>query len=356
MKRWRLVCGLWLLFTGCIFSVVWGARLMQGARHQLVSSGFSDDNMELFLVDADRGLSINLTHSAGDDSFPAWSPDGQRLVVYSERHGRTDIYLRDLEGRDVTRLAESGGAGAVPAWSGDGQWIAYAAMHQPNAGLYIVRPDGTDIHRLTDYPVVTIMWSPDSQQIAFVGNCDGNCDIYVVNIGSLNVRQLTHNGLIDAYPIWSPDSRQLAFVSNRSMSFELYVIDVDCDETRLGGCTTERLTMNRAADSFPSWSPDGKHIAFSSDRNQNYEIYTVEADCFRHPQGCNEQVTAITQRSGTNIMPLWSPDGQQIAFLSADHGGHYDVYVVDLSDRSVHLVMNRLPNAGTVSWRPDNHS
>ncbi len=314
--------------------------------------GITHDNSDIFLIDVVRGLDINLTHSSGDESFPAWSPDGQQLIFYSDRNQRTDLYTMNINEGEAKRLATSGGPGASPAWSPDGQWIAYSTIHQPTAGLYIVRPDGSGTQRLTDFQVVTIVWSPDSQQIAFVGNCEGNCDIYVVNISTSKVRQLTHNGLIDAYPTWSPDSQQLAFISNRSMSFELYVIAIDCDETRQGGCTTERLTQNRAADSFPSWSPDGKQIAFSSDRSHNYEVYTVAADCFRNANGCNEQVTQLTSRGGTDILPLWSPDGQQIAFLAADHSAHFDVYVVDVADQTLHLLQRKLPHDGTVAWRP----
>jgi len=351
-KLLQASCLVWLCVTVSVMTVAWVARMMRLPSQQLASVGLTHENSEIFLIDAARGLTINLTHSAGDESFPAWSPDGQQLVFYSQRNLRTDLYTMTVNTGAVTRLVASGGPGASPAWSADGKWIAYAAIHQPNAGLYVVRPDGTDNRRLTDFPVVTIVWSPDSQQIAFVGNCEGNCDIYVVNINSAQVRQLTHNGLIDAYPVWSPDSRQIAFISNRSMSFELYVIEVDCDETRLGGCTTKRLSQNRAADSFPAWSPDGKQIAFSSDRSGNYEVYTVAADCFKAINGCDEQVTQITQRGSTDILPLWSTDGQHIAFLAADHSAHFDVYVVDIADRTLHLLQRKLPPDGTIAWRP----
>ncbi|MBA3869878.1 MAG: PD40 domain-containing protein [Anaerolineae bacterium] len=319
---------------------------------ELATVGITHNSTEIIFFDIVLGLNINLTRSAGDESFPAWSPDGQQLIFYSQRNQRTDLYMMNIDDGSVKRLAASGGPGASPAWSPDGQWIAYTAIHQPNAGLYLVRPDGTDINRLTDFPVVTIMWSPDSQQIAFVGNCENNCDIYVVNINTTRIRQLTHNGLIDAYPVWSPDSRQLAFISNRSMSFELYIISIDCDESRLGGCTTQRLTQNRAADSFPAWSPDGKSIAFSSDRSGNYEVYTVSADCYRAIKGCGEQITQMTRRGGTDILPVWSPDGQQIAFLAADHSAHFDVYTVDVRDKTVRLLQHKLPDNGTVAWRP----
>lgn len=353
MRRLRAGCVVWFVVTVCTLTVIGIAKAGHIPSKELASIGITSESTEIFLIDVIRGLIVNLTHSPGYEAFPAWSPDGQQLLFYSERNQRTDLYAMQMSDGSIKRLADNGGASTSPAWSPNGQWIAYAAIHQPNSGLYLIRPDGMDKRRLTDFPVVTIEWSPDSQQIAFVGNCESNCDIYVVNIHSQQVRQLTHNGLIDAYPVWSPDSRQLAFISNRSMSFELYVINIDCDETRLGGCTTQRLTQNRAADSFPAWSPDGKQIAFSSDRSGNYEVYAVAADCFTPINGCEEQVTQITHRGLTDIMPIWSTDGQQIAFLAADHTAHFDVYVVDIANQAVHLLQRKLPYDGTVAWRPE---
>lgn len=338
--------------TACVLIVISATGLVHVPRKELASTGIAHGNSDIFLIDVTRGIGINLTRSAGDEHFPVWSPDGQQLIFYSDRDKRTDLYLTDINQRAVSRLVDSGGPGASPAWSADGQWIAYAGIHLPNAGLYLVRPDGSDIRRLTDFPVVTIVWSPDSSQIAFVGNCESNCDIYVVDIGKLKIRQLTHNGLIDTYPAWSPDGQKLAFISNRAMSFELYVIDIDCDETQQGGCPTERLTQNRATDHFPSWSPDGKRIAFSSDRSGNYEVYTVDADCFRKGDGCEKQVTQITHRGGTDILPQWSPDGQQIAFLAGDHNANFDVYVVDIAALTLHLLQRKIPRDGSVAWRP----
>lgn len=353
MKSLRVAIVVWFTVTVSVLMAVGIARANRIPAQELASVGIMRESTEIFLIDAARSLTVNLTRSPGYEGFPAWSPDGQQLLFYSERNQRTDLYAMQMSDGSIRQLADNGGANTSPAWSPDGQWIAYAAIHQPNSGLYLLRPDGTDKHRLTDFPVETIQWSPDSQQIAFVGNCESNCDIYVVNIHSHKIRQLTNNGLIDAYPVWSPDSRQLAFISNRSMSFELYVIDIDCDETRLGGCTTQRLTQNRAADSFPAWSPDGKQIAFSSDRSGNYEVYAVAADCFRAMNGCNEQVLQITHRGVTDIMPLWSADGQQIAFLAADHSANFDVYVVDVANQAVHLLQRKLPHDTIVAWRPN---
>jgi TolB protein len=352
MKPLRLAFLLWFSLTISLLITLWAAQVIRIPDPQLASVGITLESSDIFLIDVSRALNINLTKSSGDESFPAWSPDGQQLLFYSYRNQRTDLYVMNIDDGAVKRLVASGGASTSPAWSPDEQWIAYGAMHQPNTGLYIVRPDGSELKRLTDFPILEIVWSPDSQQIAFVANCENNCDIYVVTISTGRVRQLTHNGLIDAYPVWSPDSRQLAFISNRSMSFELYVINIDCDETRLGGCTTQRLTQNRAADSFPAWSPDGKQIAFSSDRSGNYEVYTVAADCFHAVKGCAEAVTQITNRNSTDIVPIWSDDGQQIAFLAADHTAHFDVYVVDIASKVTRLLLRKLPNDGTVAWRP----
>jgi len=79
------------------------------------------------------------------------------------------------------------------------------------------------------------------------------------------------NPLGDVFPAWSPDGRRIAFQSDRDGEFEIYVINAD-------GSNLTRLTGNPAKDVFPAWSPDGSHIAFVSDRDGNAEIYVMNAD------------------------------------------------------------------------------
>lgn len=348
---WRLAAKLVLALAGMTLLFVLIGSLLNPVYSELSYVAAYDGNADVFRLDVPRNLRANITRDPGSDSYPTWSPDGSQIAFYAHREQRTDLYVMDADGRRARRVAASGGPNALPAWSPDGRWIAYATAHQQSAGIYIVHPDGSGQQRLTDFLAVFIAWSPDGKHILFVAACESNCDLYVMDADGSNQRRLTRNGSVDAYPLWSPDSRHIVFISNRSQSFDLYMLDVICDDSAFGGCAVQRLTENRASDTFPDWSPDGKWIVFGSDRTGNYEIYRMAADCYLQPGGCQEQTVQLTRRAGTDIVPLWSDSTQQIAFLAASQAT-FDIYVMNTAGDNIEFLQKGLMRDQTMMWRP----
>jgi TolB protein len=180
-----------------------------------------------------------------------------------------------------------------------------------------------------------------------MSDCGNNCDIYLMNADGSGLRRLTDDGNYDVFPAWSPDGKQIAFMSNRDGNLEIYVMDVSCKETiQFSGCRAYRLTNNRGFDGFPDWSPDGKEITFSSDRDGNFEIYTLPADCYKQTQGCPPGIR-LTNRSDSDVEPIWSPDSQQIAFVSAA-----DVYVMNADGSGLRRLARGVMRDQFLLWRP----
>src|SRR5215471_2761656 len=108
--------------------------------------------------------------------------------------------------------------------------------------------------------------------------------------------------VIDSYPAFSPDGKKIAFESNRSGNFEIYTMDTN-------GSHIRQLTFDTAFDGTPAWSPDGKLITFASERDNDPEVYIMNAD------GSNQK--RITNAKGDDSHPKFTPDGKRIIFCSA---------------------------------------
>ena len=217
------------------------------------------------------------------------------------------------------------------------------------------------------FVLTPLMIAVDAQaRIAFMSDRDGHVhprlgwttfEIYVMEVDGNNQRRLTNNPNIDTHPSWSPDGKRIAFMSDRDGHFnipgglpnyEIYVMDAD-------GGNPQNLTNDPNDDKFPSWSPDGKRIVFSSDRDgnrENYEIYVMDAD------GNNQQ--RITDNDFYDTYPSWAPDGERIAFMSR-RDGHFigefglssEIYVMDADGKNMRRLTNNRKNEWSPSWSPD---
>ena len=115
----------------------------------------------------------------------------------------------------------------------------------------------------------------------------------------------------DGSPAWSPDGRRLAFYSERDGNAEIYVMNAD-------GTGVRRLTRTSADEGYPSWSPDGRTIAFDSDRDGNFDVFAMDAD------GGN--VRPLTRHPSRDVSATWTPDGSTIVFMSDREDGGFDIY------------------------------
>jgi hypothetical protein len=146
--------------------------------------------------------------------------------------------------------------------------------------------------------------------------------------------QLTEDPATDGFPAWSPDGTQIAFTSNRDGNFDIWVMTANGGELR-------QLTEHPAADQHPSWHDNT--IAFESDRSTNWDIWVM-------PESGGEP-TQLTTHLGIDVDPAWSPDGSQMA-LASTRSGNYDLWVMTLTNEDPDC-KNARPNV-TELW-PPNH-
>ena len=279
-----------------------------------------------------------------------------KIVFYSTREGKRQIYVMDDDGGNQTRLTKEPiyvANNFDPRPSPDGKKIAFVSEYLGVAretDVYIMDIDGSNVINVSgdsshEYDDFDPCWSPDGQKIAFVSNRGGMKDIYVVNADGSNLLNLTADTCSDRDPCWSPDGQKIAFMKVFSTITvggeitdlgDIYVMDAD-------GSNPTRLTYSHSAGvcgSFrPIWSPDGTKIAFFTNRDGNREIYVMNSDG-------TEQIN-LSNHPLSDYEPQWSPDGTKIAFYSY-RDRNWELYVVN-SDGSNLANLTQTPDSDEFS-------
>jgi Tol biopolymer transport system component len=247
---------------------------------------------------------------------------------------------------------------AEAAFSGKNGKIAFSSNKSKGKGvdnrtgdfeIFTIDPDGTGLEQLTfnradDYAPE---YSADGERITFTSDREGSSrgidDIFKMEADGSDQENLTKTPRTDdSFSVWSPNGRWIAFTSFRGDNFEVYRMKAD-------GSAQRNLTENPADDSLPAWSPGGKRIAFQSDRTGNFEIFKMKAN--------GSAKKNLTKNSAANdVLPEWSPDGRRMAFASDRDS---TIFILDIftmkKDGSSQQNLTETPRASECfsAWSPD---
>jgi Tol biopolymer transport system component len=203
---------------------------------------------DIFVADVDGSNLKKITDNPEYDAEPVVSSDGRKIVFGSKRDGDFDIYIMDSDGSNVKLLTDRIGYDGGPWFSTDGKKIVWRAWYPETEEERVTWRECMENNYIIPVPL----------------------DLYVMNADGTEKKRILHNGATNWSPSWHPDGKRIIFSSNMDdwnkdmkrfgHNFELYLINMD-------GTGLERITFNNVFDSFPMFSPDGKKLAFASNRN-----------------------------------------------------------------------------------------
>jgi TolB protein len=283
--------------------------------------------------------------TAVTDSYPMLSPDGRALVFHSNRTGRRAIWIAKADGSEPHILFDHPDIGTDPgtaAWSPDGKSIVFGmrpadATLESESEVYVMAADGGSLRRLTTAPGDDSHphWSADGKRIFFNSaratpdlKADWGrqwIDIYSMAADGSDVRRHTDCRNVCTYPTPSPDGR---FVIHRRVlarsakDWQQQTVERDSEVylTPLDGGAPRNLSNSIAYDGWPTWTPDGRWVIFSSNRDgvaSTGQLYRIRPD--------GSGLERITAEPYSHTQPSVSGDGKAVYVYRSTEAGDTEI-------------------------------
>jgi len=259
------------------------------------------------------------------DMYPSASPDGQQLVFQSNRTGSNQLFIMNMDGSDIRQLADFPMGAETPVFSPDGQRIVFAIyVGEDNNDVFTINTDGSDLKQLTESPGYDghPHWSTDGKRIVFNSDrtspdpdaswSDRWHEIFSMKADGSDVRRHTNCKSVCTYGSFSPDGKTVLYrkvINTAGLNWELGSIEKNSEIfiANIDGNNEINISNNAAFDGWPIWSPDGKQIAFASNRTgpaRTGQIWLMKPD--------GSDLQQLSHGPWSHAQPAWAFDGQSI--------------------------------------------
>jgi Tol biopolymer transport system component len=363
--------------------------------HSLVFQSYRDGGFHLWTVGVDGGAPRQLTSGPFDDREPRVSPDGERIAFSSDRGGRYGVYILDLASGDIAPVEAGPGEVCEPAWSPDGRTLAVAvdkarilAVPLGGGAPRIVAQASPATERLAAGQFYSPAFTPDGKDVIFTAIENGRAELRtgagVVVVAGEDVFPFRASWLPSGEFLYAADGhirrRALAGGDAREVGFSVVAPVTRPSYTRkvrdftsagprpVVGIGAPALSPDGTSVAFralndiylmklgerarplitgaahkldPAWSPDGRALAYASDRGGKLDLWI-------HDFASGED-RKLTHFDAAAVSPAWSRDGREIAFLSQNGALH----VADAASGETRRLYDDLWEPGKPSWSPD---
>lgn len=362
-------------------------------------------NWDIWVSHLGGGLAVNRTaEHPGEDRYPSWSPDGSQMAFWSGRDGG-GYYVMPALGGPPVQLAPTPGTGwpnhSPPAWSSDGRRVAFPS-YTPSGTALVAALDIIDVvsrerRRMempgTEESRLDLRWSPDDRFLAYADGAQQPSEtarIMILRLADGASVAVTDDRWNARSPFWSADGAWVYFVWNRAGAADLWRRRVTGDGEPVGepqqvttgleilhagfSAAGDRLvyakgrwvsnvwrlpidgdrpatwadatqvTFEHAFIEFNDVSPDGRTLAFSSDRAGSQDLWTLTLD--------TGELRQLTNDPAPEWAPRWSPDGRELAFY-ASRTGDREIYVMPAAGGPARRLTTSPGLDATPDWSPD---
>ncbi len=262
----------------------------------------------------------------------------KKIAFVGEKGRGKSIYIMDWDGQRPRRLISRGEILMPPRWSPEGKRIAYSSQRNRIWGVYYL-----DLERMKEQLIYKSKgtslvggFMPDGESILLSSSHKGSPDIFLLHIKTNLLSRLTYSNSIEVSPAISPDGETIAYVSNTTYTPQIYIMDTM-------GNNSKRVTFTGAYNTSPNWAKGGDMLAFSGIIDGKLQIFTIRPD--------GTGLMLLTE-SGNNEDPVFSPDGRFIAF-SSDREGYKAVYIMRSNGEGQKRISPGQLRAFGPSWSPD---
>ncbi|MBU1138180.1 MAG: Tol-Pal system beta propeller repeat protein TolB [Proteobacteria bacterium] len=227
---------------------------------------------EVYLTDILGREERQVTRHKNLTVSPRFIPGGRYLTYSSYHAGNQNLYITDLQQSKTTRpLSRRKGMNLAPAWSSDGNKMVLTLSNDGNPDLFLMDRKGKILKQLTRRSGINVSptWSPDEKRLAFVSDRSGRPQVYIMEVDSGKAQRLTFKGTENAEPCWSPKGDLIVYSSLVEGLYQIFTISPN------PGATPTQVTNGPGQHESPSWSPDGKQILFSLRNGQDQKVYAI---------------------------------------------------------------------------------
>jgi dipeptidyl aminopeptidase/acylaminoacyl peptidase len=291
-----------------------------------------ENRMAVHLAPADGSAPARRFTYGKRDHTPRWSPDGRLLAFVSDRGEKSQLFLAPMDGGEARQLTHAKWGVSQPAWSPDGTKIAYSAR----TGEYTEPKERKGLEKNAPRVIRDLRYKMDG-----IGFYDSRrMHIFVCDVKTGEETQITDGDYFDDHPAWSPDGRTVAFISDRERTRNKRHWRSDVWVAPAKGGMARKLTRSLGSAAHPTYSRDGKWIAFvghengdeGSAKNTHLMIVPSRGGAPRSLSEALDRPAAGWPAFASGRAFNWSRDSRSVYFIAGDRGKQ-SVYKANLSGR-----------------------